>query len=415
MPAPLRACAALSLAALSLWCAWCALRAGASRVISDFAARAGDLRAADAAVSLAPADPEAVYARANILADAGEYAEAACAYEQSIALRPRDYVLWVELGRAREESGDADGALAALRESARLAPSYARPRWQLGNALLRAGLRAEAYEELRRAAESDPRLYPNFVQTLWQASDKDPRSLVRDARPRTAEQTLAVVRLLVKEGAAGAGLKALRDSGASLTDDARRTLVADLFGASAFAEAYDVWSEGKPPGAFYDGGFEATTRADEEGFGWRFARDSQGLRLSLDSDSPREGSRSLKVEYAGASDPNLAAVSQLIPTEPGARYRLTFSERAKEIVTGGLPFVEVVSAGKEGVVLASLPPFAATSEWRDFSVEFAAPRGASAVRVTLKRKPCTSSPCPAFGSLWLDAFNLSRPNGGRVE
>jgi tetratricopeptide (TPR) repeat protein len=411
-----RAAVALVLAPLFLWCAWGAIRAGASRMVSDYAERAGALAAADEAVALTPADPEALYTRANLLADAGEYRSAARAYEQAIGLRRRDHVLWTELGRAREEAGDSEGALAALREAATLAPSYARPRWLLGNALLRAGRREEADEELRRAAESDPLLYPNLLQTLWRADVRDPRALVRDARPRTSEQALAVVRLLLKEGDAADALKTLRESGVQLTPEARRSLVAELIAAEGFAEAYEVWSGGRvgaTTGALADGGFEGEIRTDEEGFGWRFAREARGVAFSLDSDSPREGGRSLKVEYAGAPDPAARTVSQLIPVEPGGRYRLAFSARTKELVTGGPPFVAVVSAAGSGESLAAAPPLpAGTNDWQDISLEFTAPN-AGAVRVTLARQPCTTSPCPAFGSVWLDAFELREVSGGR--
>ncbi|HEX8290760.1 MAG TPA: tetratricopeptide repeat protein [Pyrinomonadaceae bacterium] len=409
LPAPARVAAALACSALSLWCAWAAVRAGASRVVSDYAARAGSKEAADASVALAPSDPEAHYARGNVLADSGDYAGAASAYEAALGLRPRDHVIWVELGRAREETGDTAGALEAFRRAVALAPFYARPRWQLGNTLLRAGPRAEAVAELRRAAESDPRLYPNLVQTLWHASGRDPGALMRDARPLTPEQTLAVVRLLVREGESGQGLKALRERGAELTDDARRTLVADLIAAGRFAEAHSVWSGGRDPvGSLTDGGFEAGARSDEDGFGWRFAGRGQNVRLSLDADSPREGARSLKVEYAGNSEPAEPAVSRLVAVEPGARYRLTFSSRTKELLTGGPPFVEVVPAAKSGGALAesaALP--ASTQGWQEFALEFTAPE-AGGVRVALRRRPCATSPCPAFGGVWLDAFELRR-------
>lgn len=408
-PAPLRAGAALALSALFLWCAWAAVRAGASRVVSDYAARAGSKEAADVSVALAPSDPEAHYARGNVLADSGDYAGAARAYEAALGLRPRDHVIWVELGRAREETGDAAGALEALRRAVSLAPFYARPRWQMGNALLRAGSREEAVAELSRAAERDPRLYPNLVQTLWHASGRDPAALMRDARPLTPEQTLAVVRFLVREGESEQGLKLLREAGAELTADARKTLVADLVSAEAFADALAVWSGGRGAvGSLTDGGFEGAAGSDEEGFGWRFAREMQGVRLSLDADSPREGGRSLKVEYAGNSEPTRPAVSRLVAVEPGARYRLTFSSRAKELVTGGPPFVEVVSAAESGGALAesaTLP--APASGWQEFALEFTAP-AAGAVRVALKRRPCATSPCPAFGGVWLDAFELRR-------
>lgn len=418
VPAWTRACVALVLTPFFLWCAWGAVRAGASRMVSGYAARAGAREAADAAVELTPADPEASYARANLLADAGEYESAARAYEEAIALRRRDYVLWTELGRVREEAGDSGGALSALGEAVELAPTYARPRWLLGNALLRAGRREEAYEELRRAAESDPRLYPNLLQTLWHDSGRDANATLREARPRTTEQALAVVSFLVKSGAADEAMKALRESGAQLTAESRRALVADLVSVEAFAEAYEVWSEGrggKTADAFADGGFEGELRAGEEGFGWRFARDTRGVALSLDTDSPREGVRSLKVEYAGASDPSTRVVSQLIPVESASRYRLTFHARTKELLTGGPPYVSVVSASKSGESLAASQPFAKeTNAWQEFSIEFDAP-AVGAVRVLLTRQPCASSPCPAFGSVWLDDFKLQETREGRVK
>lgn len=409
LPAPLRAGVALACSALFLWCAWAAARAGAARVVSDYAARVRSKEAADAAAALAPSDPEAHYARGNVLADSGDYAGAAPAYEEALRLRPKDYVIWVELGKTREETGDTAGALEAFRRAVSLAPFYARPRWQLGNALLRAGSREEAVGELRRAAESDPQLYPNLVQTLWQASGHEPRAFVRDVNPRTPEETLALVRFLIEEGEPGAGLELLRGSGAPLTEEARKTLVRDLIAAERFADAYGVWSEGRGPvGALTDGGFEGEVRSDEGGFGWRFALGGQNVKPSLDADSPREGAHSLKVEYAGNSEPSQPPVSRLVVVEPGALYRLTFAARTKELVTGGPPFVQVVSAAKSGEALAetaTLP--SSTDGWQEFTLEFTAPPS-GAVRVTLKRRPCASSPCPAFGSVWLDAFELRR-------
>lgn len=397
-------------AAMFLWLGWWSLRAGTSRLVSGYAVRARSAEVADVAAGLAPSDPEGPYARAVVLTNAGDLEGAARAYEQAVGLRPRDYVLWLELGKVRDRSGDAAGALKAFGEAVRLAPFYAQPRWQLGQALLRAARTEEAAAELRRAAESDPTLYPNLVQTLWHAGGRDSRALAGAARPRTTDETLAVVKFLIKAGAAGEAVRLLRESGATLPAEARRALVADLLAAEEFAGAYEVWSEGSvtAPGVLADGGFEGEAGRDDDGFGWRFAREAQGLRLSLDTDSPREGSRSLKVEYAGASDPAAPAVSRLVTVEPGALYRLTFSARTRGVVTGGPPFVQVESAGKSGEVIARLPPLPPTTQgWQEFSLEFNAP-AAGAVRLALKRQPCTSEPCPAFGGVWLDAFGLKK-------
>ena len=280
---------AVAAACLLCWGAWWTARAGASRLLSTYGVLTRSAEWVDSAASLTPFDPEAHFARAWVSTMAGDPEAAARAYERAIKLRPRDHVLWLELGKAREQVGDTEGGLGALREAARLAPYYAEPRWQLGNALLRAGRGAEAFVELKRATESNPNLYPNFVQQVWHAGGRDPQLLLREARPESAGQTLAVVRLLVREGAAPEGLKALRASGVIVPAEARRQLVAELLAAEEFAGAYEVWSAGggvKEPIA--GGGFENEAGAEEGSFGWRFARGEQALRLSLDADSPRE-------------------------------------------------------------------------------------------------------------------------------
>lgn len=379
-------------------------------MISDYAVRARVPAAAYSASQLSPGDPEAHYALAGLLADAGDPAGAERAYREAAALRPRDYVIHLELGKVLDGAGDTQGATEEFRAGARLAPFYAQPHWQLGNALLRAGRAEEALAELRLAAESDPSLYPNFVQTLWYAGGRDPQSLARDARPRTPDQTLTVVRFLIKAGAAAEGVRVLHESAAAPSEEARRALLSDLLKAGDYADAYDIWSGGRGAGrgSITDGGFEAEARTDDEGFGWRFSRGVAALDLSLDAERPRQGARSLRVEFAGNSDPSAAPVSQLVVVEPGAHYRLSFSARTRGLVTGGLPFLQVSSAAK-GEALASSPPFApGTSDWRDYSVEFTAPAGAEAVRLSLRRQACANSPCPAFGSVWLDAFELKK-------
>lgn len=391
------------------WLAWASLRVGAARFVAEHALRTRAVGEAEAATGLAPSDADAHFARAWLLAQAGDSAGALRSYERALALRPRDHVLWLEAGKERERAGDVEGALASLREAVRLAPAYAQPRWQLGNALLRAGRFEEAHAELRRAAESDPTLYPNFIEAEWHASGGDPNTFIDNAGARTHEETAAVVRLLIREREARAGLDALHRSSVRLTPEEQRALVADLVAAGEFAGAYEVWSEGRgAAGTLTDGGFEEGARSDEEGFGWRFARAVRNVQLSLDAEAPREGARSLKVEYAGASEPSAPAVSRLVAVEPGARYRLAFAARARELVTGGPPYVEVVSAASSGEVLgAAAPRLPSTDGWQELAIEFTAPQSA-AVRVALKRWPCHLALCPAFGALWLDAFELRR-------
>src|SRR6185436_10982604 len=161
------------------------------RVINESGSAESLMLPADEAVKYSPGDPAGHFARAVILAYVGRAVESSDAARAALALRPRDFAIWLRYGQSLEEAGDAARSELAFREAVRLAPHYARPAWQLGNMLLRAGRRDEAF---------------------------------------------AVVAFLVKSGATGEGLKALRESGAKLTPEARRALVSELVSAESFKD-----------------------------------------------------------------------------------------------------------------------------------------------------------------------------------
>jgi tetratricopeptide (TPR) repeat protein len=158
--APLPRAALLVPVLVALLFSWFAVRWYMGHFVAEFAPRMeeGQLDAANAAMHLAPDDPWTHVAIAglkkrSLLPD--DLPDAVRHYEEAVRLSPNDYRFWMELGRVREQSDDRAGGEKALRRSVELAPSYAAPRWYLGNLLLRAGRGDEAFAELRRAAEAD--------------------------------------------------------------------------------------------------------------------------------------------------------------------------------------------------------------------------------------------------------------------
>lgn len=339
-------------------------------------------------------------------------------YERATALRPRDYFLWLELGRARDQAGDQQGALAAFNQTVRLAPYYAQPRWQLGNLLLRVGRPDEAFAELRHAARSDPALLPAVLDLAWGAYAGEARSIEEAVGPQTTGARVALARFLIKHGNISEAMTLYRTtSDASDTD--RRALVADLLAAKRFAEAYEVWSprdcsatsgERRGKAAVHDGGFESNIVLDDVEFRWQPARDTQTVRVSLNTDDTRAGIHSLLIAWSGDSDPNASVVSQLVLVEPNARYRLSFMSRTQEVVTGGLPVVTVTDAddNDERVLARSSPLSQGTSRWQEYRVEFVTAGTTSAVRISIRRQNCGGAPCPIFGLTWFDDFSLHK-------
>lgn len=396
-----------------LVCLWMSAVTGLSRVYQSYAANARRLDGADAALRLTPTDPQAHLIRAALLRTENRLTEAIKEYEQAAALRPRDYVLRLSLGFARDEAEDHEGAITAFKDAVALAPDYAEPHWQLGNVLLRAGRTDEAFMELRRASQSNRAFLLPLIDLAWNIYQADIALVEQAVQPQDSAARLELARFAARHGKAADAAKIFRNLGNAAQED-RRLLLTDLLAAKQFKLAYEVWSSGPEPGpgtaAITDGGFEEQIKPDDPGFGWQIARNVQSMRAAVDQTQPHQGRNSLRLDWAGDSDPASQILSQLVLVEPNARYRLRFAGRSEELVTGGLPMVAVIDANsKETARLVQSEPLGPkTTPWRESSVEFATGNETNAVYVVVRRQNCSRSPCPIFGRVWLDDFAIEK-------
>jgi hypothetical protein len=101
-------------------------------------------------------------------------------------------------------------------------------------------------------------------------------------------------------------------------------------------------------------------------------------------------------------------LSQTVVVEPGKTYRLSFAVRTKDLVTGGLPVILVIDANNNELLgqPENLPT--ATTPWRTLNLNFTTTATSQAVIIRLLRNTCDSSPCPIFGTLWLDEFHVEQ-------
>lgn len=401
-----------------VWGMWDAGREGLAQLLASYGAAAKRLDAADYAVQLGRSIPEAHYVRAQLLLETGARGEAVAEYERAVALRPRDYALWLELGLAREQAGDAEGAMAAFGEAARLAPFYAAPRWQLGNTLYRAGRLEEAFAELRAAVAAHPKFAPQTLELAWAAFDGDAFAVERSLQPQTRELRVALARFFVKRGKIAEALAQFRAAGGASAEE-RRALLADLLAARRFAEAYEVWSgsagaQASDAALVLNGGFEESVVLKEPGFGWQLPLErTPALQAAQDTAEPRSGAQCLLLNWDGNAQTGAVVLSQLVLVEPHTAYQLRFAARTEKLLTGGSPAVAVTDASSDeeqtlGTTVA-LP--SGSNPWRDYSIDFKTAATTSAVRIVVRRQGCSNPVCPIFGRVWLDDFSLARARG----
>jgi tetratricopeptide (TPR) repeat protein len=388
---------------------WNSGRVALSSILVRYGESTADSASIDSALGLTPKDAEAHFARGAILNYENQSAAALTELEMAVSLRPRDYGLWMDLGMTRDQLGDPAGALVCLNESVRLAPYYARPRWQRGNVLFRLGHYDDAFDDLRQAATSNPDFLPNLIDLAWGASRNDPKLTEQILQLHNSKEKVALSQFFALHGKADDALTILRSSG-SVSAENRRDLVQQLLSTGSLKQAFEVWSStaGVARGAIYDGGFEGSLNLYETGFGWRLLPSEPGVAFSLDPNQPQSGARSLRVEFSGHSNPGVQLLWQLVMVEPDARYKLNFWARTKEIVTGGPPVISVNDYKTEGALGRSKPLPVGSNEWQTFNVEFATAPTTQAIVISLQRDNCSSSPCPIFGLLNLDGLSLER-------
>ncbi len=154
-----------------VFAAWHSARWG---MANSAAGRADTADVTEYLTQLAPSDPQTHFGNAVLLEksfDEEDIRRALAEFELAAASSPDNYLYWFELGRARERSGDAEGAESALRRALALAPNYARVQWGLGNALLRQGRTDEAFGEIRKAVAGDGAYAGPAATSAWQFYD----------------------------------------------------------------------------------------------------------------------------------------------------------------------------------------------------------------------------------------------------
>lgn len=412
--------------ALALLFSWYAVRWYMGNFVAEFAPRMeeGQLEAAQAAMRLAPDDPWTHGAVASIKKNSllpEELADAVRHYEEAVRLSPNDYRFWLELGRAREQSGDRAGGEKALRRAVKLAPAYAYPRWYLGNLLLRAGQGEEAFRELQRAAEAHAALRPQLFNVAWALYGQNIDEIKKAVGDSAAARAEFAAYLMGRQRADDAlGLWAsLRPEEKRAERAAGEGLLKSLLEQKRYRAALSVLTDINPQAGvtkaeqFSNGGFEENIdAADANVFNWQIKSDPQA-QIAIDGSTRQSGQRSLRIVFKAATTLSFQNIAQMVVVEPGAQYRFECHVRVEDLKSGGTPRIEIIDTRDGSTVLATSAPVAAgTHDWQPVTLTFKTPPQTEAVLVRVGRASCGSvAVCPIFGVVWYDDFNLQRVAG----
>ena len=374
----------LCLAAAFFFAKWSFANAVSMRVDSK--------EVADLAIQLAPDDPQTHYAAALVYDktfDAADLTRSLDEYELLTALSPNNYLLWLDLGKARERNGDLAGAENALRKALELAPNYAVVQWAYGNTLLRAGRLDEGFSQIRIAAAAKPEFMNAAVVTAMMLLDGD-AAKARDVLGSTPAVKAALATFQMHGGhhdEAAAAWDAI-PSNVKRTEfrEAGEALSAQLAAARKFRLASrvagEVWDgDGPTVGRIFNGGFETAIKLkDARLFDWQIGIGEEP-QIGLSEEQKHGGGYSLFMKFNTMQAAEFRQFAQTVAVEPGKPYSLEGFYRAE---LKGAVVWEIVDTN-DGKSLARSASILSSADWTGFRVDFNVPANSDGVIIRLVR------------------------------
>jgi tetratricopeptide (TPR) repeat protein len=400
--------ALISLAGVFFFAKWC--------FGSTLAAQSIYREVTEFAISLSPSDPQthfslAVLNEKSFLIE--DLPRAAAEYEKATALSPYDFRLWLALGKARERSGDADGAEKALRRALELAPNNSEVQWTYGNVLLRQGKPDEAFVEMRKAVAGDAKYTTPAVSIAWQIFEGD-MTRVKQNLGDSVQINSALAVFLARQKRFDEALGVWN----ALPDGEKKTtfkqngeeLFREMSAAKKYRAALEIQRQisdaaNSSIGKITNGGFEEKIiAANPNIFDWQIAEAPQP-QIGPYNQQKRGGNLSLLIFFNSNDGKDFRGVSQTVAVEPGKKYNFEAFYKS-ELKTSATLRWEIADT-TDGKVLATTDAISASADWTSLKAEFTAPENTEGVVIRLARDTCKTTVCPISGSVWFDDFQIT--------
>ena len=399
---------------VAAWLSFFGIRAAIARYGAD-----GDtVKRLELAVRLEPENPEywyrlGRYQQYNIEQPDETLAEGS--YRKAIALNPLDTDAWLDLGIAYELEGKTAEAREAYLQAKKSYPTSADVSWRYGNFLLRQGDRPQAYAELRRAVEADPRRAEAAFSLAYRANP-DINEILQQLLPAKQGVYVDVIGLAARTNQLAVG-KAVW---AQLVKLHPRLTIGDVdrlaFGlllAGEFAEARRIWDQGvatmnlppllEPEGSvMWDPSFESDI--SNSTFSWHFRPIVQGVKIGLDRTEKHSGNQSLRLSFDGKHNPDLEAACAFGIVQPGRPYHFSGWIETKEITTEyGIGF-RLRSVEDNAVV--NTRELHGSNPWTLVDQTWTAGPNIHRVQICVTREASDNPDVRISGTAWVDDVNL---------
>jgi tetratricopeptide (TPR) repeat protein len=340
--------------------------------------------------------------------------EAIAAYRKAVTVDPRSPHYWLDLATAYEVDGDNARAKEAYAHAKASAPISAEVAFSYGNFLMRNENYPEAYNELRQAVGSDPKLLPLAISRTWRALENVDQ--LNQILPVTSGAYLQAVNFFASNHQMEPALMEwghLTALGQSVSLASTFPFLDQLIHEDRAEDARRVWGEARTaaglPGQaasqslIWNGDFKQDFA--NGGLGWRWSP-VQGATIDFDSQPGPDGSRALRLDFTGGSNINLGTPLQFVPVQPQTTYHFHAYMRTEDITTeSGMRF-SIVDPNHPNAVSVLTENLTGTHAWNALDVDVTTGAETHFLVVRLFRASSRLFDNQLSGTVWIAGVSL---------
>jgi tetratricopeptide (TPR) repeat protein len=347
--------------------------------------------------------------------DSGDLNKAIEYLRRAAALDPRSATYLMALAGAYETAGESAKARQSYLTALEDYPLSSETHWRYGSFLLRQGDTKQAYAEIHSAVLGDRTLIPLAVSRVWLEThdvqplltailpsdiDANQQALEWFCNAREMESALAVWKRMIglHQTIPIKNVFPLEEVlvNTNRGDDARQVWYEAI-------AASGIGSETRTDGSLvFNGGFESDPV--NGGLDWHIVP-TQGVTFEYDTAAAHSGRRALRLKFDGTQNIAFQGVWQVVPVEPGRRYRFEGFLRTAGITTdSGVRFTIGFSGANQAPIV--LDNLTGDNPWTAQTAEFTAATGVHVARIIVYRPPSQKFDNKLAGTAWVDDVSV---------
>lgn len=337
-------------------------------------------------------------------------------YKKAVQADPHWAHYWMDLASAYEAAGDSSNARDAFLGAKAVYPVSAEVAFYYGNFLLRQQDYSEAFAELRRAVRTDRTLLPLAISRTWRSSE-DIDELLNQMLPPEADAYLQALDFFASIHQAQPGLaiwQRLLDLGQPIVLARTFPFFEELIREDRGDDARRMWREavlaaGQPypqpreGSLIWNGDFSRVFA--NGGLEWRWLP-FPGIAIDFDTEPAPHGSRAVRLDFNGGSNPAVGAPLQYVPVEPGRAYHFHAYMRTQDITTeSGMRF-SIADPNHPGAPNLLTDNFTGSHRWTSLDADYTTGPQTHFLLVRLLRNPSRLFDNKLDGTVWIADASL---------